>query len=239
LKQLNHDFRIRLSAMALAIAGILFVLYPALRPFSDEVSLQGAAAFASTRWLAAHMLAIVAFTLIPLGLLGLYSSLRETAAERPGYWALVLSMIGIGFTLPFYGGEAYGLHAIGQEAIAQQSAALLSMAGVVRSGAGLLLFIAGLLLLAAGAILAAAAIWKSATYSKWSGIPFAVGIALYLPQFFGTQPLRVTHGLLVAIGCLWIAVGLWHHDRRTEPAAARVSITGGRQRQETAPLHEA
>lgn len=236
--QSKHDFRIRLSAMALAIAGIFFLLYPALRPFSDEVSLQGAAAFASTRWLAAHMLAMVAFTLIPLGLLGLYSSLRETAAERPGYWALVLSMIGIGLTLPFYGGEAYGLHAIGQEAVAQQSAALLSMAGVVRSGPGLVLFIAGLLLLAAGAILAAAAIWKSATYPKWSGVPFAIGFALYLPQFFGTQPLRVAHGLLIAIGCLWIAVGLWQHSAQPKPAAARVSTTGDRQRQQTAPLHE-
>jgi hypothetical protein len=28
-----------------------------------------------------------------------------------------LSWIGIGLTLPYYGGEAYGLHTIGQEAL--------------------------------------------------------------------------------------------------------------------------
>ena len=106
MKQSNAVFRTRLSAVALAIAGIFFLLYPALRPFSDEASMQGAAAFASSRWLVAHILAIVAFTLIPVGLLGLYNSLRETAAEGPGYWALLLSMIGVGLTLPFYGGEA-------------------------------------------------------------------------------------------------------------------------------------
>ena len=234
MKQSNAVFRTRLSAVALAIAGIFFLLYPALRPFSDEASMQGAAAFASSRWLVAHILAIVAFTLIPVGLLGLYNSLRETAAEGPGYWALLLSMIGVGLTLPFYGGEAYGLHAIGQASLTQQSAALLDMAGVVRSGAGLILFILGLLLLAAAAIVAAAAVWKSNTYPKWSGVPLAVGFVLYLPQFFGTQPLRVGHGLLVAIGCLWLAAGLWRHGRQTEPAGNTVNNTGDRQHRQTA-----
>ena len=69
--------RVRLCAFALAISGIFFLLYPALRPFSDETSLEGAKAFASNRWLAAHMLAMVAFTLLPVGLLGLHDSLSE------------------------------------------------------------------------------------------------------------------------------------------------------------------
>lgn len=113
--------RIRFSASALVISGILFVIYPALRPFSDEGSLLGAAAFGSGAWLASHMLAIVAFTLLPLGLLGLQRSLLGTSAERLLFVAVVLSMIGTGFTLPFYGGEAYGLHALGQEALRQNS----------------------------------------------------------------------------------------------------------------------
>lgn len=205
--------RVRVSSAALAIAGILFVLYPALRPFSDETSLQGAAAFASPNWLVAHMLAMIAFTSLTLGLLGFFISLQDTAAERLGYWALVLGMIGVGLTLPFYGGEANGLHAIGQEAIRQQSAALLSLAAVIRSGAGLVMFLIGLLLLAISAAILAITIWRSGKYSKWSGIPFAVGMALYIPQFFLTQPLRVAHGLLVAIGCLWLATDLWRQSK--------------------------
>jgi hypothetical protein len=201
--------RLRLSAAALVISGILFVLYPAIRPFSDEVTMQGAEAFGEPQWLVAHMLAMVAFTLLPLGMLGLHLSLRGTSAERGGYAAVVLSVIGIGLTLPFYGGEAYGLHAIGQEAIHQGNASLLSMAGVVRSGPGLIFFLVGLLSLAAASIVAALEIWRSGRYPKWSGIPFAVAFALYIPQFFGTQPLRVGHGLLVAIGCAWIAASLW------------------------------
>jgi hypothetical protein len=206
--------RLRVSAIAQGIAAVLFVLYPAIRPFSDEASLKGAAAFASTEWLVAHTLAIVAFTLLPLGLLGLHSSLQETAVERLAYWAVVLSIIGAGLTLPFYGGETYGLYAIGQETLRQQNADLIGLAAVVRSGAGLVMFVLGLLLLAAAAITVAIALWRSGTYSKWTGIPFAVGVALYIPQFYGTQPVRVAHGLLVAIGGLWIAAALWSRGRR-------------------------
>ncbi|MFL7869897.1 MAG: hypothetical protein AB8I58_13785 [Anaerolineales bacterium] len=103
MNQPYKSSRLGLSAVALIITGVFFVLYPALRPFSDEVSLQGAAAFASPYWLLAHMLAMAAFTLSPLGLLGLYSNLQNTTVKRAGYWALVLNLIGVGFTLPFYG----------------------------------------------------------------------------------------------------------------------------------------
>jgi hypothetical protein len=202
-------FRIRFSAICLAIAGVFFIVYPALRPFSDEITLQGAAAFGSSQWLAAHMLAMVAFTLLPVGILGLYSSLEKTTAERSGFWAFVLMMIGVGLTLPFYGGEAYGLHAIGQAALNQQDVGLMALPAVVRGGPGLYLFLSGLLILGAASIVAAVAIWKSGTYPKWSGVPFAIGMALFIPQFFGSQPLRVAHGVLVALGCLWIAIDLW------------------------------
>ena len=201
--------RIRLGAIALAVAGVLFALYPTLRPFSDEASLQGAAAFGSTAWLVAHMLAMVAFILTTLGLFALYLCLEDTPAERLAFRALIVAWIGAGLTLPFYGAEAFGLHAIGQRALAGQSAVLISLAGDVRSGAGLGMFLAGLLLLATGAILAAAAIWQSRRLPRGSGVPLALGFALYIPQFFGSQPIRVAHGLLVAAGCLWIAAALW------------------------------
>jgi len=95
---------------------IFFVLYPAIRPFSDESSLQGAEAFASFSWVLAHSLAMVAFVLLALGLLGLYIRLQETTVERRAIQALVLSWIGVGLTLSYYGAETFGLHTIGQEA---------------------------------------------------------------------------------------------------------------------------
>ncbi len=171
-----NAFRIRLSAGALAVAGILFVLYPAIRPFSDETSLQGAAAFASTAWILAHMLAMMGFTLLTLGLLGLHSSLQDTGVERFAFRALIVGLIGVGLTLPFYGAEAFGLHAIGQEAVRQHGVALVSLTNVVRTGPQLVMFLVGLLLIALSAIMVATAVWKSGAFAKWSGVPFALGL---------------------------------------------------------------
>src|SRR5690349_18245377 len=102
--------RIRMTSACFAVAGLLFVLYPAIRPFSDESSLQGAAAFGSTAWIVAHSLAIVAFVLLVLGLFGMYLLFQRTAVERMALVALLSSWIGVGLTLPFYGAEVFGLH---------------------------------------------------------------------------------------------------------------------------------
>jgi hypothetical protein len=218
-----NAFGVRLGALAFAATGVLFVLYPAIRPFSDEVALQGAEAFASTAWLVSHILAIVGFLLVALGLLALHLALQETTVERLATWGLVLSWIGVGLTLPFYGAEVFGLHAIGQEALNQHSAALLKLANQVRFGAGLAMILVGLLLLAGGAILVALAIWRSKLLPKWSGVPFALGFVLYIPQYVAPQPIRVAHGLLIAAGCLWIAAGLW---QKTAGAGSEIELAG-------------
>jgi hypothetical protein len=211
MSQVNERLWTGLYAIALLIAGIGFILYPTMRPFSDEVSLEGAAAFASNRWISAHIIAVFSFTLLLLGVFGLYKTLRQTNGETRANLAFALTILGTSLTLPFYGGEAYGLHAVGIEALQQNSAALLDLAATIRSGVGLILFVTALVVLAIGLVIAAAAIWKSGTFSKWSGVPLALGIALYLPQFFGTQPIRIAHGVLVAVGCWWIGLQMWSH----------------------------
>lgn len=199
----------RLGAIALAVAGVCFALYPAIRPFSDETSLQGAAAFASDAWIVAHVLAMFGFVLVTLGLLALYRTLRETHAERPAFLALIAYLIGAGLTLPYYGAEAFGLHVIGQEALRQHSSALVSLANDIRYGPAIYLFGPGLLLVAIGAVLAAIAVWFSGRLAMWSGVPFGLGFALFIPQFFANQAIRIAHGILVAAGCLWLALGIW------------------------------
>jgi hypothetical protein len=62
------------------------------------------------------------------------------------------------------------------------------------------------------AITVAVAVWRSGKLPRGSGVPFAIGFALYIPQFYGPQPLRVAHGLLVAVGCTWLAVVLWRQS---------------------------
>lgn len=219
--------RVATGALSLAIAGILFVLYPAIRPFSDESSLSGAAAFGSNAWLISHIMAMIAFTLASLGLLSLYIYLQGTPLERMAFRALVVSWLGTGLTLPFYGAEAFGLYTIGQEVLRQGNPALMSMAGEVRGGVGIILFVVGLLLLALAAVLVAVITWRWVLLPKWSGPLFALGFVLYVPQFFGTQPLRVAHGVLVAAGCIWLALGLW--QQRMENASKSPPKSAARQ----------
>jgi hypothetical protein len=202
-----------MAALALAVSGILFVLYPAIRPFSDEVSLQGARAFASSSWVLAHSLAMLAFILLTLGLLGLYLRLQATAVERGALWALLLSWLGVGLTLPYYGAEVFGLHAIGQAALQQHNPALLSLVNSVRWEQGIVFILTGLVLLAIGTILFAIAIWRSGSMLKWSGIPLAIGFALFIPQFTTSQFVRVGFGLFIMIACILLAWSLVKRNR--------------------------
>jgi hypothetical protein len=197
--------RLRLTSACFALAGLLFVLYPLLRPFSDETTLQGAAAFGSNAWIVAHSMAIVAFILLVLGVFGVYLLLQRTDRERWALIALVLCWIGVGLTLPFYGAEVFGLHAIGQAALKENDASLVSLAADVRGDPGIWFIITGLVLLGAGVVVFAVAVGGSGVFQKWSGVPLAIGFGLYLPQFMWAQPLRVAHGLLIAVGCLIIA----------------------------------
>ena len=207
------SLQIPLATIALILSGIFFVLYPAIRPFSNESSLQGAVAFASYSWVIAHSLAIAAFILLTLGFLGLYIRLKETRVERHAMVALVLIWIGVGLTLPYYRAETFGLHAIGQEALRQNSPELLSLANSVRWQEGIVFIGSGLLLLAAGTIVFALAIWKSGSPPRWSAIPLAIGFALYLPQFGAPQEFRITHGLLIMVACTLIA---WSISNRSK-----------------------
>ena len=74
-------YRVRAAAVALAVAGILFVLYPALRPYTDETTLDGARAFTSTAWVASHVMGMLGFIGLAIGLLGVHFAQQ---AARPG-----------------------------------------------------------------------------------------------------------------------------------------------------------
>ncbi|MDN5861657.1 MAG: hypothetical protein L0H84_23900, partial [Pseudonocardia sp.] len=173
----------RAGAAALATAGLLFLAYPLLRPWTDDpVTATGAAAFASAWWPVAHYAGVLGFVLLPVGLL----ATRNLIGGRLTTWALGATWLGVGLVLPYYGAEAFGLHAIGQRVLATGDLAAMALVGAVRNG-GLQIttFGIGLVLLAAGPVLAAVAVWRSGVLPRWSAVPFAVGFALYLPQFYG------------------------------------------------------
>lgn len=213
-------YRVRAAAVALAVAGILFVLYPALRPYTDETTLDGARAFTSNAWVASHVMGMLGFIGLAIGLLGVHFAQQAARPGRRSFLALLLTWIGAGLILTYYGAEVYGLRVIGQHALNAGDPGLLDLAHQVRFGPGMVLFGAGLVLLAAGGILMAITVWRERGLVAWGGVLTGVAVALYLPQFFGPPPVRMAHGVLLAVGCLWLAMGLW--DRRAvEPRPVR------------------
>jgi len=68
--------------LLLAAAGVLFVLYPAVRPWRDESTVDGAiAAMSSGAWVASHLFAMVGFILVSLALLALRDAVAGTRGE--------------------------------------------------------------------------------------------------------------------------------------------------------------
>ncbi|HCT77039.1 MAG TPA: hypothetical protein DGG94_10135 [Micromonosporaceae bacterium] len=203
--------RNRFGAIALALAGIMFLLYPALRPWHDESTQEGAkASLSSDAWVFSHLFAMIGFILVPLGLFALRNIVSNTRAERVAFAALVTTWIGAGLTLPYYGAEDFGLNAIARKAVEGQSLDVVGLAEAVRyTPVAVTTFAIGLLALGAGAVLAAVAIWRSGVLPRYSGVPFAIGFALFLPQFFTPPAVRIGHGVLVAAGLIWMALTLW------------------------------
>jgi len=203
----DHVARPWAGPAALAAAGVLFLVYPALRPGGDAVPSTTAAAFADWRWPIAHLAGVVGFALVAAGLLALRDRLAGTPGRRLAGWALGTWATGTALVLPYYGAEAFSLHALG--AHVPDTATLLALTDAVRMGSvQMTVFGVGLVLLAVGGVLAAVAAARSGVLPRWSGVVFALGFALYLPQFWFPMELRVVHGALVAVGCIVLAVAL-------------------------------
>jgi hypothetical protein len=198
--------RHRTGAVALATAAVLFLLYPATRPWTDESTLEGAqAAMASGWWVASHLFAMLGFILAALGVLALSSALAATPAAAQARAAVVVTWVGAGLTLPYYGAEDFGLHAVARTA----SANLLDMVEEARfTPVAVTMFGLGLLGLAVGAVLVALAVWRSGTLPRAAGLLYGLGFALFLPQFYGPPAVRIAHGVLMLAGCAGLAAAL-------------------------------
>ncbi|MBV1850467.1 hypothetical protein [Catellatospora tritici] len=209
--------RNRVAAAALGASGVLFLLYPALRPWADESTAQGALhAMASPWWVATHLFAMIGFILVPLALL------------RVNSVAAAIMWIGAGLTLPYYGAEDFALNTVATKVAAGRQIDLLDIADGVRyHPAAAVTFLAGLLMLGLGAVWAAVAVWRAATLTRFGAIAFAAGFVLFIPQFFAGEAVRIAHGGLMLIGCAWLAAGLWRSpDSARYPAMLDANAAG-------------
>ncbi|MFI8568484.1 hypothetical protein ACIGGF_18195 [Rhodococcus sp. NPDC078407] len=169
--------------------GLMFALYPALRPYSDEVGSAGADAFASASWVLSHTFAMLGF--IALGLAVLYGGRRSDLA-------VISTWVGVGLVLPYYGAETFALHALGVEAAANANPGLIDLADPIRySLVQSVMFGFGLVLIAVGLVM-------FALRNRYAMV-LAIGFVLFLPQFYTPPAARIAHGLLIAVGAILAA----------------------------------
>lgn len=220
------DSGTRLGVVALVLAGLSFASFPILRPWHDETTQAGAiAAFGSGAWVAAHLFGVLGFVLVPLGLVAVTCLISAAGPRRLARTGAVLTSLGAGLLLPYFGAETFGLNAIARDAIARDAIAraaangasldVVALAEGVRLGAAAVTtFGLGLLAVAVGGVMAAVAIARSGDLPRHAGTLFAVGIAIYLPQFFTPPWVRITHGLLLGLGLLVLAAATWNTANR-------------------------
>lgn len=222
------DSGTRLGVVALVLAGLSFASFPILRPWHDETTQAGAiAACGSGAWVAAHLLGALGFVLVPLGLVAVTCLITAAGPRRLARTGAVLTSLGAGLLLPYFGAETFGLNAIARDAIARAAAdgALLDVValaeGVRLGAAAVTTFGLGLLAVAVGGVMAAVAITRSGDLPRHAGTLFAVGIALYLPQFFTPPWVRIAHGLLLGLGLLVLAAATWNAANRRRAVTDR------------------
>ncbi|WP_448005772.1 hypothetical protein [Agromyces bauzanensis] len=212
----------RWTAAAFAAAGVLWALFPLLRPWADKVPVSSddlAAAWASDAWVLAHLSGIAALGLLAPALLGL----RSLVAARPGgrgatllTWATALAWIGAAGASLYYGAEIFGIRTFAEATLRRGDASLLDEVQVLRDQpTATVLFGVGLLLVAAAGVLAAIALFRARVPWAWTGVVFAAGLVLVLPQFFTPPAMRTAHGVLFGVGCLLVAFAVTRLRTRT------------------------
>jgi hypothetical protein len=199
----------RTTVGLLVATGLLFAIYPLLRPYSSETGEAGADAFASALWVAAHLSAMIGFLAFVLAV--------KTFAVGPA--AEVSVLVGVGLVLPYYGAETFALHAIGIRAEDTGDYGLVDLAEPIRYGlTQTVMFGVGLILIAFGAVALARRL------GSWQGWVFAAGFVMFLPQFFAPPWVRIAHGLLIVAGAVLLAASTY---RRQEISTSAMSTTTG------------
>jgi hypothetical protein len=219
--------RVRLGALALGLSAMLLTVFPLVRPFFPldprsprETLAVASPSITSARWVVAHHLAMVAFVLLPFGMLALYAYLRAGLMEPRALRALAWSLAGIALIMPLLGFETYVLPILGRLYLAGTTA-IAPVVGLVYLGPAIVVFFLGLLFLALGVAYLAVAIWQDSRLPRWAGVLFAIGLALWFPPF--PRAVRIIDGLLIGLGGLWLASSMWRAAEDTQRNVSNAS----------------
>ncbi len=216
---MNRALYLRLGTISLALAGVLFALFPITRPWQDSAGTDAGlvAATLNSWWIPSHLFGALGFLLFAFASTAILGVIMKGPGEPASRSMALLSMLGAGLILPYYGIESVGLHVAAASADLSGEAVRIALMEAMRNDPyALATFGAGLLIMAVAGLCLAVGVSRSKEGSALPAIATGILLALYLPQYFGPPALRITHGVLLGISLLGLAA--WHH------AAARRSL---------------
>jgi Domain of unknown function (DUF4386) len=213
----NNDGVIRLSVLALPLAGLLALvgLYSSFQLGTGGILATGDnRAIVSGGYYVSQLLGnALALTILIFGLMALYAYLANSRVSVLALGAMVLSIFGIALQLIGLGVFAFAIPALSHSFL-DGSSESIRILDYIFEGPFRIIVTLALLLYVAGFILWGVAIWRSGALPRWAGVLVAVHAPLLV---FG--PLSVVGpvigALLALVGGGWIAMSIL---RRSPPA---------------------
>jgi hypothetical protein len=201
---------IRWGAWLIPVAGIVptivFTLWMVGKNPNPDTDPKGAAdAATGALGLGGGIVYILATIALLFGLFALYGCLASGRTGTAALAGLVLSVLSVGLLLAGLGAFVLGSAVaadVYRSGDAGASGVVAKLSGGSFGRAVLVAFIAAIVLGLAGAVAFGAAIWRSGTLPRWSGVLYALGFGLLV----GSAPIvSQLGGILLLVGGGWIA----------------------------------
>src|SRR5215204_3760878 len=215
---------IRLGLLALPLAGLLLtwaaIATSAFFGFPDAVvgPEEAARAYTSLGYFLSQFVGyVVGLTLLTVGVFALTVYLSEFRRERWTLLAMVLSILGIGLLVSYYGLSTYAVPVLGKAYLNDVQNAVVLANTILLDGLTRSVLYVAFLLYSAGFILFGFGVWSSGALPKWAGVL----LALHAPLFTAPLPnlFSVLGALLLLVGGGWITFAVLRRPPSREAGA--------------------
>ena len=204
--------RIRLGAAALVISSCFILLAQSIQPSLVEAQRNPfdlSRALTSNAYLIAQILFLLAFPLFSTAAISIYKLLSYSRDHRPAFAAMVLSVMGVGLSMPALGINAVVLPLIGKIYLNGEPGAL-SLYLALQDFPQLLILKLGGYLLVIGIAIFSWVIWRNESLSRWGALSFLVGWILFVVSNDRLSTAgSLSIGLLIALGGIALARAIW------------------------------
>ena len=208
--QFPSNKRLILCLWTLPISGLLAIGALLLRKFivlPGTDLLEWAQMVASSSYLTAQYIYILAYAIPFLGFWALYMVLMQHGLEKLAFWGLMGTLLGTALPLTTLGVFAFASPAIGDLYLQGNTQAPQIINDIAFGPSMMLAGLPGAFLYVGGCIAFGIAIWRSEVFPKWSGVLLGLH-GLFIAFGFGMPALLVLSWFFLAVCGVWIASSL-------------------------------